>query len=83
MENKIRLGSGKKRNDKWITASICLTDAETHAFEYNGKKYVKVNINIFDQPNQYGKDVGITLDTYKPEAAPEPAPAPESDDLPF
>ncbi len=79
MSEKIRLGSGKKRSEKWITASICLTDAEAHAFEYNGKKYVKVNINTFDQPNQYGKDVNITLDEFKPEQKTEEP----SKDLPF
>ncbi len=63
---KIRLGSGKKRKDNWMTASICITDALTHAYEYNGKKYVNVNINIQDQPNQYGKDIDISLNDYTP-----------------
>lgn len=64
---KIRLGNGKKKNPTWLKASICITDALQHAFEYNGKKYIKVDINIYDEPNQYGKDVAVTLDTYKPE----------------
>jgi hypothetical protein len=64
-EQKVRLGNGKKRKDSWMTASICITDALNHSYEYNGKKYVNVNINIADQPNQYGKDVTITLNDYK------------------
>jgi hypothetical protein len=64
---KVRLGSGKKRKDSWLTASICITDALNNAYEYNGKKYVNVNINIAEQPNQYGKDVEITLNTYSPD----------------
>jgi hypothetical protein len=69
MDNKpkIRLGNGKKRSGSWLTAAICLSDAEAHAYTYNGKKYVNVNINIYDQPNDYGKDVAITLNDYKKE----------------
>lgn len=66
-EKKIRLGNGKKKNESWLKASICISDAMQHAFEYDGKKYVKVDINVYAEPNQYGKDVAITLDTYKPE----------------
>lgn len=92
---KIRLGNGKKKNPTWLKASICIDDALQHAFEYNGKKYIKVDINVFDQPNKYGKDVSITLDTYKPEQnqqsnVPAPKSAPQAvteaeivDDLPF
>jgi hypothetical protein len=28
---------------------------------------VNLNINIYDQPNDYGKDVAITLNDYKKE----------------
>jgi hypothetical protein len=66
-EKKIRLGNGKKKNPTWLKASICLTDALEHSFSYEGKKYIKVDINVYDEPNQYGKDVAITLDTYKPD----------------
>ncbi len=83
---KIRLGSGKKRSDSWMTASICITDAEAHAYTYNGKKYVNINVNIYDKPNEYGKDVAISLNEYKKDEAipkanafsPEPV-----NDLPF
>lgn len=88
MENKpkIRLGNGKKRSASWLTAAICISDAEAHAYTYNGKKYVNVNVNIYDQPNDYGKDVAISLNEYKKDEAvpkanaftPEPV-----NDLPF
>jgi hypothetical protein len=90
---KIRLGNGKKRSGSWLTAAICITDAEAHAYTYNGKKYVNVSINIFDKPNDFGKDVAINLNDYKKEENNNPqvykmptAPAPvmeESYDLPF
>jgi hypothetical protein len=90
---KIRLGSGKKKSDSWITAAICLTDAEAYSYTYNGKKYVNLNINIYDKPNDFGKDVAITLNDYKKEENSNPqvnkmptVPAPlqeETYDLPF
>jgi hypothetical protein len=90
---KIRLGNGKKRSGSWLTAAICITDAEAHAYTYNGKKYVNVSINIFDKPNDFGKDVAINLNDYKKEENNNSqvnnmptAPAPvmeESYDLPF
>jgi cell shape-determining protein MreC len=64
---KVRLGNGKKRSASWLTAAICLSDCQAHSYTYNGKKYVNLNINIYDQPNDYGKDVAITLNDYKKE----------------
>ena len=66
-QQKIRLGSGKKKSESWFKTSLCIDDAIEHSFEYNGKRYVKVDINVFPEPNQYGKDVQVTLDTYKPD----------------
>jgi hypothetical protein len=68
MSEKIRIGNGTKKSDKWLKSSICLTDIpKENTFEYNGKTYVKVDINIFDKPNKFGKDVSILIDEYKPE----------------
>lgn len=80
-EKAIYIGNGKKQKDNWMKSSLCLSDIPSeHIFEYNGKKYVKVNINVKDQPDQYGKDVSITVDTWKPETQEEPK---KSSDLPF
>jgi len=68
MSEKIRIGNGTKKSDKWLKSSICLTDIpKENTFEYNGKTYVKVDINIFDKPNKFGKDVSISIDDWKPE----------------
>jgi hypothetical protein len=64
---KVKLGNGKKRSASWMTSSFCISDAEEHAYNYEGKKYVNININVFDEPNKYGKDVAITLNDYKKE----------------
>jgi hypothetical protein len=88
MEGKqqVRLGSGKKRTASWMTSSICISDAEAHAYTYNGKKYVNLNINIFDEPNKFGKDVSITLNQYEKDGAVPKANAFDTapvDNLPF
>jgi hypothetical protein len=69
-----------------MTSAICLTDAEAHAYTYNGKKYVNLNINVYDTPNQYGKDVAITLNEYEKDMAAPKANAFDTapvDNLPF
>jgi len=68
-QKTIYIGNGKKQKDNWLKSSLCLSDIpKEHTFEYNGKTYVKVNINVKDQADQYGKDVSITVDTWKPDA---------------
>lgn len=67
-KQQIRLGSGKKINDTFLSSSLCITDALEHSYEYNGKKYIKLNISIYPEPDQYGKNVKITLNDYDPKA---------------
>ena len=86
MEQKtIYIGNGKKQKDNWLKSSLCISDIpKDHTFEYNGKTYVKVNINVKDEVDQYGKDVSITVDTWKPDAQPiEGISKEETNDLPF
>jgi hypothetical protein len=66
-EKTIYCGNGQKKGDKWMKASICLSKIPSeHIFEYQGKKYVRVNINLRDQLDDYGNDVAISVDTWKP-----------------
>jgi len=62
----IKIGNGKKRKENWITASISIDKLQPHIYEYNGKQYVNININIKEQPDQYGKDVELSINDYKP-----------------
>jgi hypothetical protein len=78
----IRLGSGKKINENFLSSSMCLTDALKYAYEYNGKQYIKFNTSIFSEPDQYGKDVKITLNDYEPKKA-DAININTSKDLPF
>lgn len=83
-EKAIYCGSGKKQNDTWIKASINVEKFKDHIQEYKGTKFLKLNINIKDEADQYGKDVSISIDTWKPEEkAPEKLNDSDTDDLPF
>jgi hypothetical protein len=79
----IRLGSGKKINETFLSSSLCITDALEHSYEYNGKRYVKVNINIYAEPDQYGKNVKITLNDFEPSKKAESVNINSKSDLPF
>ena len=83
MEEKIYVGSGTEKFDgNLVSCSLCLTDLpKEHIFDYNGKKYVKLNITKKRETDQYGKTHYVAIDTYKPETKKEEAQ--EKEDLPF
>ena len=69
MENKpktIYCGGGKKQNDTWFKVTINPDKIQDYIQEYNGSKFVKLNINIKSEPDQFGKDVSISIDTWNP-----------------
>ena len=66
-EKKVYCGSGKKRTDNWAKATINIDKIKNHIEEYKGTKFVRVNINFEDKVNEYGKDVLISIDKWKPE----------------
>jgi hypothetical protein len=84
-KQQIRLGSGKKINETFLSSSLCITDALEYSYEYNGKKYIKLNISIFAESDQYGKNVKITLNDYDPKAKGDTKAVSinTNDDLPF
>lgn len=66
MENeKIIVGNGKKRKDNWLTVTVNFDKLSEHVHEFKGKKYVNLNINIYDSPNEYGKDVMVSINQYQ------------------
>tara|TARA_R100001460_G_scaffold54036_1_gene93223 strand:+ start:1252 stop:1503 length:252 start_codon:yes stop_codon:yes gene_type:complete len=80
-EETIYCGSGKVMNDKWLKVTINPSKIAEYIQEYNGNKFVKLNINIKPEADQYGKNVAISVDTWKPE---EKAVTSETNnDLPF
>ena len=84
-QKTISIGNGKKQKDNWLKSSLCISDIpKEYTFDYNGKTYVKVNINLKDEVDQYGKDVSITVDTWKPDSQPiDGISKEETNDLPF
>jgi len=71
-QEKIYVGSGKQVTGNYGTfrsVSLCLSDIPAeHINEYKGKKYIKLNINDKREADAYGKDVSISVDTWKPTA---------------
>ena len=76
-EKTIYCGSGKKMNDGWLKITVNPEKLRDHIEEFNGSKYIRLNVNLKDEPDQYGKDVSVSVDTWKPEVQEE------SNDLPF
>lgn len=94
-EQKIYCGSGQTKNEGWQKVSICLSDLpkEFITTAKNGKKYISLNINKKKEADQYGKDLSVSVDTWKPEPQQQSKPAPppmkniieemKEDSLPF
>ena len=91
-QEAIYAGSGKTVSTKYgefFKVTVCLSDLpKEHLFEYNKKTYVKLDISKKKETDQYGKNVKVQIDTWKPEAKTasfEPAPALSEtpNDLPF
>lgn len=85
----IYCGGGKQVKGEYGTfraVTINLSDLpKEHIFEYDGKKYIKLNISDKKEADQYGKDVSVSVNTWKPEAQTEQKEKVEEpqDDLPF
>jgi len=69
-EKKIYVGKGNNQGKGWLKCTINPDKLKDYIQEYEGHKYVKLNINIYDEPDQYGKDVKITIDEYKQKDTP-------------
>jgi hypothetical protein len=70
MNQKQYIGNGKKKKDNWRKASICLDDLIKYVQDRavqpanNGKTYINIDIND-KQPDQWGNDLSISIDTYR------------------
>jgi hypothetical protein len=85
-DKKIYFGQGKKKNDKWFKATFTEKNLRLmleNLEEHEGTKYVKVDINVYDTPDKYGKDVKITLDDWQPNGQPAYAPVSDEDANPI
>ena len=92
-QEKIYCGSGRTKTGtygEFYTISVCLSDLpKEHITEArNGKKYINLTVNKKRETDQYGKDLSVMVDTWKPDPQKAHAPKQEyavsnSDDLPF
>jgi len=64
--SKVYVGSGKVQTDRWLKCTINPDKLLEYVQEYNGNRFVKLNINILTEANKFGKDVEITVDTWQP-----------------
>lgn len=74
---KIYCGSGKTRSGQYgefYGISVCIDDLpEEHiTTAKNGKRYVNLTVNKKKEADQYGKDLSVTVDTFKPDKAQTP-----------
>ena len=68
-QKKIYCGSGKKKSDTWLQVTVNPEKFADYVQEFNGNKFIKLNINLKSEPDKYGKDVEITIDTWKPDGS--------------
>jgi hypothetical protein len=66
-QKKIYCGSGKKKSDTWLQVTLNPEKFNEHIQEFNGNKFIKLNINVLPQPDKYGKTVSVSVDNWKPE----------------
>ena len=89
MENKkekIYVGNGKEKFEgNMVQISVCLTELpKEHVFEFDGKKYIKLNVVKKKEVDQYGKSHYIEVDTWRPNVGEQKTQqVQEDDDLPF
>ncbi len=97
MEKKIYCGSGKKKSDTWLQVTLNPEKFSEYIQEFNGNKFIKLNINVLPEPDKYGKTLQVTIDTWKPDGSKQAEPKTQSyasnnqqvnntrdlDDLPF
>jgi hypothetical protein len=65
--NKIFCGSGKQKTSTWLKVTINPDKLMEYVQEYEGRRFVKLDINLLNEPNQFGKDIEVTIDTWKPD----------------
>jgi hypothetical protein len=83
---KIFCGSGKQKTDNWMKITVNPDKLMEYVQEYEGNRFVKLDINLLPAPNQYGKDIEVTIDTWQPTKSKdkvEVVPDTNNDDLPF
>ena len=83
-EKKIFCGSGKQKTDTWLKITVNPDKLMEYVQVYEGRRFVKLDINLLPEPNQFGKDVEVTVDTWQPTPKKDQVEVTKDDsDLPF
>ncbi len=73
---RIYVGRGKRFGIfGQISFTINLETVSCHAFEYEGKTYVKLILSEMRQPDKFGKTHSVQVDTWKPNTTKENSPS--------
>ena len=81
---KIYAGSGKQKTETWLKITVNPDKLMEYVQEYEGRRFVKLDINLLPEPNQFGKDVEVTVDTWQPTQKKDQVEVTKDDsDLPF
>lgn len=70
MDNKtVYLGNAQKKNENWFKGYLKINELKKaiEVQERYGSNFLNININIRDQVDQYGNQMSISLDTWKPD----------------
>ena len=66
-DKKIFVGNGRQVTSWKRGISICIDDVKQYAtVAKNGKSYVNLSVEDLKEKNQWGKDVTVVVDTWKP-----------------
>jgi len=66
----IYVGSGKTVSGQYGTfrnVTLKLSELKDYIYEYQGQKLVNLTINDKKETDQFGKNVSVTINDYKPE----------------
>lgn len=83
---KIYVGKGKQQFENLVRISVCLDDVPAEFVnEYNGKKYVSLDVVSRREVDQYGNSHYVAVNTYKPSGDGKSTSAPSAPeaDMPF
>jgi len=74
-EEKIYVGGGKAGNYETVRINVCLDDCNVYADKnienFNGKKYISLDVKPKREVDQYGKSHSVSINTWKPNQEPE------------
>lgn len=82
---KVYVGSGKIINGQYgafRNITVKLDDLKPYIYKYNGKNLINLTVNDKRETDQFGKNVSVTINDFKPDEN-KSTKVDNSNDLPF